>query len=61
MNSPLGIPIGGLLLLPEVFLISVLGTKVVWVEGAVAVGLFVAAVFLPLSLGKLIKRGKLFP
>jgi hypothetical protein len=61
MNSPLGIPIGGLLLLPEVFLISVLGTKVVWVEGAVAVGLFVAAVFLLLSLGKLIKREKLFP
>ena len=61
MNSPLGITIGVLFLLPELLLLSVLGTQVLWVEGGVAVALLVAAVFFLLSLGKLIKREKLLP
>lgn len=61
MNSPLGITIGVMFLLPEFLLISVLGTQIVWVEAGVAVGLLVAAVFLLLSLGKLIEREELLP
>lgn len=61
MNSPLGITIGVVFLMPEFLLLSVLGTQVVWVEGGVAVALLVAAVFFLLSLGKLIKREKLLP
>src|SRR5208337_2564207 len=59
MNSPLGITIGVVFLMPEFLLLSVLGTEIVWVEGGVAVGLLVVAVFFLLSLGKLIKREKL--
>lgn len=61
MNSSLGITIGVLFLIPELLLLSVLGTQVVWVEGGVAVALLIAAVFFLLSLGKLIKREKLLP
>lgn len=61
MNSPLGITIGVLFLIPELLLLSVLGTQVVWVEGGMAVALLIAAVFFLLSLGKLIKREKLLP
>ena len=61
MNSPVGISIGVVLLIPEFLLISVLGTAIVWVEGAIALGLLFATGFLLLSLGKLIKREKLLP
>lgn len=61
MNSPLGISIGVFLLLPEFLLLSVLGTAILWVEGAVAAGLLVAAVFFLFSLGRLVKREKLLP
>jgi len=61
MNSPVGITIGLVLLMPEFLLISVLGPKIMWVEGGVAVGLLVATVFFLLSLGRLIKREKFLP
>ncbi len=61
MNSPLGITLGVVFLMPEFLLLSVLGTKVVWVEGGVAVALLIAAVFFLLSLGRLIKREKFLP
>ena len=53
--------VGVVLLIPEFLLISVLGTAIVWVEGAVALGLLLATGFLLLSLGKFIKREKLLP
>ena len=61
MNSPLGISIGVVFLIPEFLLLSVLGTRIVWVEGAVAVALFVAVAALMLSLDRLIRREKLLP
>ena len=61
MNSPAGITLGVVFLIPEFLLLSVLGPTIVWVEGFVAVGLLVAAIVLLLSLEKLIKREKLLP
>jgi hypothetical protein len=61
MNSPLGITIGVLFLLPEFLLLAVVGTAVVWVDVATAVAIFAVAVFLMLSLDRLIKREKLLP
>ncbi len=42
MNSPIGISIGVVLLIPGFLLLSVLETVIVWVEGTVAVALLVA-------------------
>ncbi len=61
MNSPIGISIGVVLLIPEFLLLSVLETAIVWVEGAVAVALLVASLLLLFSLERLIKREKLLP
>jgi hypothetical protein len=61
MNSPLGISIGVVFLLPEFLLLSVLGTGVVWLYVATAAAILVAAVVLLLSLDRLIKREKLLP
>ena len=61
MNSPVGITIGVFFLIPELVLISVLGPQIVWLEGAVAAGLFVVAVVLVLYVGRLIAREKLLP
>jgi len=61
MNSPLGITIGVLFLLPEFLLLAVVGTAVVWVDVATAVVIFAVAVLLMLSLDRLIKREKLLP
>jgi len=61
MNSPAGITLGVVFLIPEFLLLSVLGPSIVWVEGFVAIGLLVAVIVLLLSLGKLIKREKLLP
>ena len=61
MNSPAGITLGVVFLIPEFLLLSVLGPSIIWVEGLVAVGLLVAVMVLLLSLGKLIKREKLLP
>jgi hypothetical protein len=61
MNSPLGITIGVLFLIPQFFLISLLGPRIVWVEGFIALCLLVTAFVLLLSLDRLIKREKLLP
>ncbi|MDA4124696.1 MAG: hypothetical protein OK438_04500 [Thaumarchaeota archaeon] len=61
MNSPLGISIGVVLLIPEFFLISVLQAAIVWVEGALAVGLLVAALLLLFFLERFVKREKFLP
>ena len=61
MNSPLGITIGVLFLIPEFLLISLLGPRIVWIEGIVALGLLVVVSSLLFSLDRLIKREKLLP
>ncbi len=61
MNSPVGITIGVLFLLPEFLLLSVLGTTTLLVFVAVAAAIFVAAIALLFSLDRLIKREKLLP
>ncbi len=61
MNSPIGISIGVALLVPEFILISVLQSAIIWVEGALAVGLLVAAVLLLLFLERFVKREKFLP
>lgn len=61
MNSPVGISIGVFLLMPEVFLLVLLGREVIWVEGLIA-GILIAVAFaLIFSLDRLIKREKLLP
>lgn len=61
MNSPIGISIGVALLVPEFILISVLQTAIIWVEGALAACLLVAAVLLLLFLERVVKREKFLP
>jgi hypothetical protein len=61
MNSPIGISIGVIVLLPEFLLVAVLGTLVLWVELAVAIGISVAAALLLLSIDRIIRREKLLP
>lgn len=61
MNSPVGISIGILLMLPEVLLISLLGKEIVWLDLAFGVGIFVVAAFLLASINRLIVREKLLP
>lgn len=61
MNSPLGISIGVVFLMPEFFLISVLGSAIIWVEVGVAAVLVASVAGLMLSLQKLIMRERLLP
>ena len=61
MNSPVGITIGVLFLLPEFLLIALLGTLVIWLEFGVAVAIFGAAAFFMLTLDRIIRREKLLP
>ncbi len=61
MNSPIGISIGVVVLIPDFILISELQSDVVWLEGAMAVALFVVAILLLLSFEKFVKREKLLP
>jgi hypothetical protein len=61
MNSPLGISVGALILLPELMLMAALGETVIWLDVTVALGIFAAALLLLLSLERLISREKLLP
>ncbi len=61
MNSPLGIGIGVIVIMPELLLFSVMGTAVLWVDMAVAVAIFAVAVLFLLSLDRLVSREKLLP
>jgi hypothetical protein len=61
MNSPLGISLGVAFLIPEFLLLAVLGPRIVWVEGGVAVALLFVAGVLLLSLERLVRREKLLP
>lgn len=61
MNSPLGISIGALILLPELMLMAALRETVIWLDVAVALGILAAALLLLLLLERLISREKLLP
>jgi hypothetical protein len=61
MNSPLGISVGALILLPELMLMASLGEAVIWLDVAVALGILAAALLLLLLLERLVSREKLLP
>jgi len=61
MNSPVGITIGVLLVIPEFFLIALVGAAILWVDSAVALGILATSMVLLLSLDRLVKREKLLP
>jgi hypothetical protein len=61
MNSPIGITIGVLILIPELILVSALKAEIIWVEGVIAVALFVVSLLLVLSFERFVKREKLLP
>ena len=61
MNSPVGISAGILLVLPEVLLVSLLKTEILWLDLAFGVGIFAVAAFLLMSINRLIVREKLLP
>jgi hypothetical protein len=61
MNSPIGISIGAVILLPELMLMVVLGESLIWLDVSVALGILAAALLLLLSLEKFISREKLLP
>jgi len=60
-NSPLGVAVGLLLVLPEVFLPFVLQGAVVWLDIGIAAVLLVTTSVLLLSVDRLIMREKLLP
>lgn len=61
MNSPVGITIGILLVIPEFFLIALVGAAILWVDTAAALGILATSLVLLLSLDRLVKREKLLP
>jgi hypothetical protein len=61
MNSPVGITIGVLLILPEFFFIFLLWQAILWLDLAMALAISTAAALLLLSVDKLIVREKLLP
>jgi hypothetical protein len=61
MNSPLGISIGVVILLPELLSMAALGATVTWLDAGVAVAVLAAALLLLLSLERFISREKLLP
>jgi hypothetical protein len=61
MNSPVGISIGVVLVLPEFFLISLLGTEIVWLDLAFGLAIFAASAFFLTAIDRLIVREKLLP
>jgi hypothetical protein len=61
MNSPIGISIGIVVVLPEFFLTSLLGSEVVWLDLAFGLAIFLVAGFLLTSIGRIIVREKLLP
>ncbi len=61
MNSPVGITIGIVIVMPELLLQFVLGAAVVWLDLAIALAVLVTAAVLLSSVDKLIMREKLLP
>jgi hypothetical protein len=61
MNSPLGMTVGVFVVFPEFLTIAALGGIVLWIDGAIALGILGAAMLLLLSLDRLISREKLLP
>ncbi|MDV3244344.1 MAG: hypothetical protein LYZ66_04120 [Nitrososphaerales archaeon] len=61
MNSPVGITIGIVIVMPELLLQFVLGAAIVWLDLAIALAVLVTAAVLLSSVDKLIMREKLLP
>lgn len=61
MNSPFGISLGVFFIMPEFVLLAVLGPLIVWIEGAITLGLLGTAGVLMLPIDKLIRRERLLP
>ena len=61
MNSPLGITIGILVVLPEFFLVAVVRESIVWVDAAVAAAILAVSLALLSLLDRLVRREKLLP
>ncbi len=61
MNSPVGITIGVVLVLPEVLFLFTLGAAILWLDLAIAAAIIATAAFLFLSVDKLIMREKFLP
>jgi len=61
MNSPIGLTIGVLLILPEFFLIAVVRGGILYVDTAVALGILAVSLVFLSYLDRLIKREKLLP
>jgi hypothetical protein len=61
MNSPLGIGVGVFMLLPEVFLGTILGAYALVLDSVIAAAILVLALALLLSIDRLIMREKLLP
>ncbi len=61
MNSPLGISIGVVLVLPEFLLATLLGTAILWLDLGIFVAVSVTAIVLLFSLDRLIRREKMLP
>lgn len=61
MNSPVGMTIGVLLVLPEFLLLFPLGQAILWLDLAIALAILIAWAFLLRSVDRLIVREKLLP
>jgi hypothetical protein len=61
MNSPLGITIGVVLVLPEFLLLFLLQGAIIWLDIGMAAALAITAFLLLLSVDRLIMREKLLP
>lgn len=61
MNSPVGITIGVVLVLPEIVFLFPLGAAILWLDLAIAAAMLATTTFLLLSVDRLIMREKLLP
>lgn len=61
MNSPVGISIGVLAVLPEFFLVALLRTEVVWLDLAFGLAILAVSAFLLASIDRFIVREKMLP
>ncbi len=61
VNTPLGITIGMILVLPEVFLLLSFGSSVFWVDVAMALMIFILSIAMLLLVNILISREKFLP
>ena len=61
MNSPVGLTIGILIVIPEFFLGALLAGEIIWLDLAIALAILGASAFLVTSIDRLVVREKLLP